>query len=87
MVEGREELAELAGGRLTTLAYPSGGVDDRVAQVVRTAGFAYAYSTRQVPVRPESDPWRLGRIAVPNDNPGQLALDIVRTLARHEQAS
>ncbi len=87
MVDGREQLAEVAGGPLTTLAYPSGGVDDRVAEAARNAGFSYAYSTRQVPVQPESDPWRVGRIAVPYDNLGQLALDIVRTLPRHEQAS
>ncbi|MDQ6804109.1 MAG: polysaccharide deacetylase family protein [Actinomycetota bacterium] len=85
MVDGRDELGEVAGRRLTSLAYPSGGVDDRVAAAAKAAGFSTAYSTRQLPVRPGSDPWRLGRIAAPYDNLGQLALDIVRTLSRQHE--
>ena len=82
MVDGRDDLAAAAGAPLTTLAYPSGGVDDRVATAARQAGFRFAYTTEHIPVNVASDSWRLGRISIPYGNVDQLALNIARTLAR-----
>jgi peptidoglycan/xylan/chitin deacetylase (PgdA/CDA1 family) len=81
MIDGRETLAHLAGVAVNVLAYPSGGVDDRVAEAVRTAGYRYAYTTRPEAVRPDSDPRWLGRLTPPPDNVAQLELTIARTLA------
>jgi peptidoglycan/xylan/chitin deacetylase (PgdA/CDA1 family) len=82
MVEGRDELSAAAARELTVFAYPNGGHDERVVSAVRRAGFALAYTTQAVPVRADSNPWRLGRISCPADNVWQLALEIARLLAR-----
>jgi peptidoglycan/xylan/chitin deacetylase (PgdA/CDA1 family) len=81
MVDGRETLAELAGAEVKVLAYPSGGVDDRVADAARAAGYQYAFTTRRVAVRTDSDPRWLGRVTPPPDNVSQLELVIARALA------
>jgi peptidoglycan/xylan/chitin deacetylase (PgdA/CDA1 family) len=81
MVAGREALAELAGAGVSVFAYPSGGVDGRVADAVRDAGYRYGYTTRPMAVRPDSDPLWLGRVMPSPDNVAQLELMIVRTIA------
>lgn len=66
----RELSASMAGlrrrlpGSATTLAYPSGRYDDRVARAVRSAGYAAAWRKEGGPVRPGADLMRLPRVMV-----------------------
>lgn len=63
----REVLESVIDGPVSAFAYPNGkpGTDFRRQHVgmVRDAGFACAVTTAPGPVRAESDPWQLGRVA------------------------
>lgn len=59
--EGRAELAAATGRPLRLFAYPHGKADARCAAAVRSAGYAAAFTGRDVAVRPGDDPHRLGR--------------------------
>jgi peptidoglycan/xylan/chitin deacetylase (PgdA/CDA1 family) len=82
LTDGRAALDELAGGRLTVVAYPHGHFDDRVAAAARAAGFDYGYTTRVEPVLPGSDPLQLGRLGPSYRSAGHFAVQLVRLLAR-----
>ena len=77
MEHGRAELEELSGDRLTTIAYPHGKADERVAAAARAAAFRSGYTTRAEPIRAGGDQMLLGRI----EPSPRFAMSIVRTLA------
>jgi peptidoglycan/xylan/chitin deacetylase (PgdA/CDA1 family) len=58
---GRDELRELTGQRLATLAYPHGRADAATAADARGAGYAACWTGADSAVSPRSDRWRLGR--------------------------
>lgn len=79
---GRDELEAVAASRLTTIAYPHGHVNARVADAARGAGFEYGFTTRVEPVAPSSDPLLLGRVIPSHRSVGHFALQLVSTLMR-----
>lgn len=80
MTEGRAELAEVVARPLTTLAYPYGGTDRRVADAARAAGYACAFSTEREAVDPDTDPMLIGRVEASFDSVGHFALQLARAL-------
>ncbi|MBA2462959.1 MAG: polysaccharide deacetylase family protein [Actinobacteria bacterium] len=82
LTDGREELAALVGAEITTLAYPFGRADARVALAARAAGYQLAFTTEPRPIATSSDPMLLGRLEAPSDSAGRLALRLLRTLLR-----
>jgi hypothetical protein len=80
MNEGRAELADVAGAPLTTIAYPHGGVDDRVASAARAAGFAAGYTTDPGAVGPATEPLRIGRVEGSFESADRLARELVYEL-------
>jgi peptidoglycan/xylan/chitin deacetylase (PgdA/CDA1 family) len=57
----REDLEDLTGAAVTTFAYPTGLLDDRVVAAVRAAGFGSAVTTRHGWWRPRTDPLLIPR--------------------------
>jgi peptidoglycan/xylan/chitin deacetylase (PgdA/CDA1 family) len=76
MAEGRAELEEVARGRLTTIAYPHGRADGRVAAAARAAGFIAGFTGFPGPVTPASDPLLLCRVSPSYASVGELAVDV-----------
>jgi peptidoglycan/xylan/chitin deacetylase (PgdA/CDA1 family) len=70
LTTGRGELAAATGRPMTLLAYPHGKADQRVAQAVRAAGYAAAWTGWPQPALAGDDPFLLGRW-----EPGPLELD------------
>lgn len=62
LTDGRSALEEACGSRLTSIAYPHGRGDERVAQAARAAGFELGFTGAGEPVRAGSDPMLLPRI-------------------------
>jgi peptidoglycan/xylan/chitin deacetylase (PgdA/CDA1 family) len=81
MTEGRERLSAITGGPLTTISYPHGGVDDRVAAAAREAGFRYGFTMEADAITPADDSLRIGRIVPSFDSTGHLAARLVHALA------
>ena len=82
LTEGREQLEDHARSPITTIGYPFGCWDDRVARAAARAGFRYGFTTEPSPVRPSSDPLALGRMAGVHTTVGALWITISRTLHR-----
>jgi peptidoglycan/xylan/chitin deacetylase (PgdA/CDA1 family) len=83
--EGRAELAALAGRPLTSIAYPHGRADARVASAARAAGFEAGFTGRQDVVTPEADQLLLGRISPSYTSLGELAFDVSWAILRAVQ--
>jgi peptidoglycan/xylan/chitin deacetylase (PgdA/CDA1 family) len=78
--DGRDALAALAGRPLTAIAYPHGGVDERVGPAARRAGYAIGVTTDATAVG--DDPLMTGRVE-PGPVPlGRFWLRIERALRR-----
>ena len=82
MTEGRAELASAAGVEPTTIAYPHGKADGRVAAAARASRLSLGFTVRRAPVRPESDSLLLPRIQPTHASLGHFALELVGALAR-----
>jgi peptidoglycan/xylan/chitin deacetylase (PgdA/CDA1 family) len=76
MVEGRAELEAAAGATLTTIAYPHGRADERVAAAARAAAFAAGFTGAPGPVTPASDALLLCRVSPSYTSVGELAFDV-----------
>lgn len=75
--DGRDRLAAAAGSPLTTIAYPHGAWDERVARAARAAGWKAGYTLDGDPVRGTDDPLATSRI----DPFGEPAPGLLRRLA------
>ena len=62
MTEGRERLAAVAGRPLTSIAYPHGGVDARVAAAARACRFTAGFTTGAEGSTASTDPLLIGRV-------------------------
>lgn len=82
LVDGRSELETIAGKSLTTIGYPHGRADVRVADAARAAGFTAGFTTQHVPVTPESDRLLQGRIGPSLRSVGALAIELPLTLVK-----
>jgi len=80
MSAGRPELERIAGP-LSTISYPHGRADGRVAAASRAAGFHFGFVADGSPVMPGEDPHLLGRRYPARGTRGQFALDVARTLS------
>jgi len=82
MSDGREEIEHWAGGRLSSIAYPHGRADRRVADAARRAGFAVGFTSAETAATPDADPLAIGRLEGPFSSVGHLAFVLARTLLR-----
>lgn len=82
MTAGRAELEAITGQKLTSIAYPHGHVNSRVAAAARSAGFEVGFTTKVEPVYSGSDSLLLGRLSPSYRSIGHFALQLVRLLAR-----
>jgi peptidoglycan/xylan/chitin deacetylase (PgdA/CDA1 family) len=80
MHEGREELEDVVGRRLTTIAYPHGRGDGRVAAAARAAQFELGFTGVPAAVTPAAEALLLGRLSPSYDSLSELAFDLARTL-------
>jgi peptidoglycan/xylan/chitin deacetylase (PgdA/CDA1 family) len=78
--DGRSELEEVVGRPLEAIAYPYGGVDDRVAAAARGAGFSYGFTCHPEAVGVGTDPLLIGRVDEVFESTGRFALRLVRRL-------
>jgi peptidoglycan/xylan/chitin deacetylase (PgdA/CDA1 family) len=85
MREGRDELEEHAGGRVSLISYPHGAADARVASAARDAGFKLGFTTEHRAVRPSDDPLLIGRLEPPWRSLGRYRLSIARALRNSVQ--
>ncbi len=80
MIAGRDELEEVVGP-LSTISYPHGRADARVAGAARDAGFDFGFVANGSPVAVGDDPHLLGRRYPARGRTGQFALDVAQTMA------
>jgi peptidoglycan/xylan/chitin deacetylase (PgdA/CDA1 family) len=80
--EGRPELEELVGQRLTAIAYPYGAADERVAAAARRAAFVVGYTGSDKAACPDDDLLLLGRLEPSHRSVGHFALQLVTLLFR-----
>lgn len=60
----KADLEDRVGVEINQFCYPYGDVDDRVADMTRSAGYAAATTTRRGRAVPGTDPWRLPRVQI-----------------------
>jgi len=65
----KNDLESIVGTPVTQFCYPSGDVDDRVAEAVKNAGFAAATTTRRGRAEVGGDLFQLPRVLVAGHNP------------------
>jgi peptidoglycan/xylan/chitin deacetylase (PgdA/CDA1 family) len=80
--QGCSRLEEVLGQKLTTIAYPHGRADLRVAAAARAAGYAFGFTGTIEAISPTSDPLLLGRVDASYRSVGHLAIQLVRALLR-----
>jgi peptidoglycan/xylan/chitin deacetylase (PgdA/CDA1 family) len=78
---GRPELEAATGVELTTISYPHGRGDARVAAAAREAGYASGYTGRPEPIGPDSNPLLLGRRYPSYESPARFALAVARLVS------
>lgn len=87
LTDGRAELEELAGARVTAISYPHGLADARVAAAARRAGFEVGFTGRPESVRPTGDPLLQGRVEPSYRSAGELGQQLDRAIVtRPERA-
>jgi peptidoglycan/xylan/chitin deacetylase (PgdA/CDA1 family) len=82
MKEGRRELAALLGRPLTSIAYPHGRADARVASAARAAGFELGFTGQPEVVTSQADPLLLGRLSPSYTSVGEFAFDVAWAVLR-----
>jgi peptidoglycan/xylan/chitin deacetylase (PgdA/CDA1 family) len=78
--EGRAELEAATGQRLRAIAYPHGGIDERVTREARAAGFELGLTTEAS--RVGDDPMLVGRVEPAPASLGLFWLRVERALRR-----
>lgn len=84
LCEGRDDLESVSNRRpaVTSIAYPHGAADARVAAAARKAGFLTGYTGRHDIVMPGDDSLLLGRLSPSYRSLGELAFDIASAIVR-----
>ena len=80
LTEGREELARAAGTEMTSIAYPFGVADGRVAAAARSAGYRTGFTVAPKAVTPATNTLLLPRVDAPFEPAGRLAWHLARAL-------
>lgn len=86
LVDGRAELEDMVGRRLTAIAYPHGKADVRVAHAAAAAGFRVGFTGSHLPVVPSSGPLLLGRVEPTFGSTVRFAAQLVDALRRARHA-
>ena len=60
MADSKAALSDLTGKPVDTFCYPRGAHNDRLAEVARACGYAYARTVRDFEFGIPADPWRAG---------------------------
>jgi peptidoglycan/xylan/chitin deacetylase (PgdA/CDA1 family) len=84
---GRPELEDAAGRMITSLAYPHGAADARVAQAAAAARYSAGFTTDGVAVSDESDAPLLPRVYPSRSSPGHFAIQLARILLREARSA
>lgn len=85
VVQSKADLEDLLGTEVQSFAYPYGAFDDACATAVRQAGYRHACTTAPGWMRRDSDPFRLRRLTIFNqDALGTFARKLV--FATHDVA-
>jgi len=86
LIAGRDELTEIVGRSLTSIAYPGGRWNHHVVDACRDAGFELGFTCDPIPADPDGDPLHIGRL-VPNwcKTQGQFALEVASAMAGRQQ--
>lgn len=87
LTAGREEVAVAAGRPVSSIAYPHGEADRRVASAARAAGFRAGYTLDRRLVTADADRLLLGRLYPRPTPPGALAAQLVWHVWRAERAA
>lgn len=82
LLDGRQELETMLGRRMSTIAYPHGRADSRVAEAARATGFETGFTGDPVPVTASSEPLLLGRLSPSYHSLGELAFGVAWAIAR-----
>lgn len=82
MRDGRTELEAVAGTQLTSIAYPHGSADGRVAAAARAAGFTTGYSLAAEPVVADDETLLLGRLERVDRDPRRFLFGLARVALR-----
>lgn len=82
MHEGRAELEQVIGRRMTSIAYPHGVGDGKVAAAAEAAGFEAGFTGARAAVVPDAAPLLLGRLSPSYRSLHALAFDVAWTLGR-----
>lgn len=82
MREGRQRLSEAADTALTSIGYPHGSCNARVAEAARAAGFLFGFTTTPRPVRHNENPLQIGRVVPTRRSPASFAMQVVHALRR-----
>jgi peptidoglycan/xylan/chitin deacetylase (PgdA/CDA1 family) len=80
LTAGRDELARAAGTELTSIAYPFGVADERVAAAARAAGYRAGFTVAPEAVTPATDPLLLPRVDAPFEPPSRVGWHLARAL-------
>ena len=82
MRAGLPELERAVGRPLSTISYPHGQADERVAAAAREAGFRAGFTGSPTAVKASSDTLLLGRVSPSYRSLGELAFDVSWALFR-----
>jgi peptidoglycan/xylan/chitin deacetylase (PgdA/CDA1 family) len=82
MEQGRAELESASGRRLTMIAYPHGGGNERATAAARAAGYEAGFLTGDAAVTPATDPMLVGRIEPSFRSLGHFAFEVAFALLR-----
>jgi peptidoglycan/xylan/chitin deacetylase (PgdA/CDA1 family) len=83
--DGRDVLADIVGGHVSTVAYPHGKADARVARAARTAGYSRGFTNRKTRVDATTDPLLIGRIEVHGTSLADFEKQLATTVATGPQ--
>ena len=78
LADGREALAGIVGHRLTTISYPHGRADDRVARAARRHGFVQGFTGTADVVQASGDALLVPRIEPTAESSGAFAVHVAR---------
>jgi len=76
--DGRQEVESAAGAPLTTISYPHGRADERVARAAEAHGFGTGFAGGGTVVTPEDDRLLLPRVTPVVESPGAFAVQMAR---------
>jgi peptidoglycan/xylan/chitin deacetylase (PgdA/CDA1 family) len=82
LTAGREQLEDVVGHPLVTIAYPHGGADGRVAEAARAAGYIAGFTTQGDAIESGQDELLMGRVECSYGSAAELAARIQRALRR-----